>query len=168
MSPESVLFSGEVDQVDVPGAEGDIGMLAGHAPLVATLRPGIVTVFRGAHAQPIVVIGGFAEVGPGGLTVLAERAVAREEFDLAMLDAEIKDAEEDVADATDAAARDKLARHLDQLKALRPLSVHGVGAAARPDAPSRQIVRKCLTQGAVSAPHGVMRGLDTDAWRSSA
>jgi len=119
VSPESVLFSGDVDQVDLPGAEGDLGILPGHAPMVTALRPGLVTIFRDGRRDPVVVIGGFAEVGPAGLTVLADRAVARGDFDVATLAAEIKDAEEDVADAKDAAARDKLARHLEQLKSLQ-------------------------------------------------
>ena len=119
VSPESVLFSGDVDQVDLPGAEGDMGILAGHAPLVTTLRPGVVTIFRGGAREAVVVTGGFAEVGPAGLTVLADRAVAREDFDTTTLANEIKDAEEDVADSTNEAQRDKLARHLEQLKALQ-------------------------------------------------
>src|SRR5271166_1610366 len=119
VSPESVLFSGDVDQVDLPGAEGDMGILAGHAPLVTTLRPGIVTIYRGGAREPVVVTGGFAEVGPAGLTVLADRAVARADFDTATLANEIKDTEEDVADATNEAQRDKLARHLEQLKTLQ-------------------------------------------------
>jgi F-type H+-transporting ATPase subunit epsilon len=119
VSPENMLFSGDVDQVDLPGAEGDLGIFAGHAPLVTTLRPGIVTIFRGGAREPIVITGGFAEVGPAGLTVLADRAMVRENFDTAMLASEIKDAEEDVADATDDALRDKRARHLDQLMALQ-------------------------------------------------
>ena len=119
VSPESVLFSGDVDQVDLPGAEGDMGILAGHAPLVTTLRPGVVTIFRGGAREAVVVTGGFAEVGPGGLTVLADRAVAREDFDTATLATEIKDTEEDVADSTNQAQRDKLARHLEQLKTLQ-------------------------------------------------
>ena len=119
VSPESVLFSGDVDQVDLPGAEGDMGILAGHAPLVTTLRPGVVTIFRGGAREAVVVTGGFAEVGPGGLTVLADRAMAREDFDTATLATEIKDTEEDVADATSETQRDKLARHLDQLKTLQ-------------------------------------------------
>src|SRR5579862_7631174 len=98
VSPESVLFSGEVDQVDLPGAEGDMGIFAGHAPLVTMLRPGIVTIFRGGAREPVVVTGGFAEVGPLGLTVLADSAVARADFDLETLAAKIKDAEEDIAD----------------------------------------------------------------------
>ena len=119
VSPESVLFSGEVDQVDLPGAEGDMGVLAGHAPLVTTLRPGIVTIIREGRREPVVVIGGFAEVNPAGLTVLADKAVARADFDLRLLADEIKNTEEDIADSKDDAARDKLARHLEQLKSLQ-------------------------------------------------
>lgn len=119
VSPEGVLFSGDVDQVDLPGSEGDMGILPGHAPLVTTLRPGIVTIFRGGQREPVVVIGGFAEVSPTGLTVLADKAVARADFDVALLADEIKDAEEDVTDSQDDAQRDRLARHLEQLKALQ-------------------------------------------------
>jgi F-type H+-transporting ATPase subunit epsilon len=119
VSPEHVLFSGDVDQVDLPGSEGDMGIFADHAPLVTMLRPGIVTIFRGGAREPVVITGGFAEVGPAGLTVLADRAVARESFDLALLATEIKDAEEDIAAATDEGERDKLGRHLEQLKALQ-------------------------------------------------
>ena len=119
VSPENVLFSGDVDQVDLPGAEGDMGIFAEHAPMVTTLRPGIVTVVRGGAREAIVITGGFAEVGPAGLTILADRAVARADFDIQVLATEIKHAEEDVADATDQAVRDKLVRHLEQLKALQ-------------------------------------------------
>lgn len=119
VSPERVLFSGDVDQVDLPGAEGDMGILAGHAPLVTSLRPGIVTIYSGTSREPILVIGGFAEVSPAGLTILADRAMPRENYDTAMLAAEIKDTEEDVADAVDAAYRDKFAHRLEQLKSLQ-------------------------------------------------
>src|SRR5258706_4221431 len=74
VSPEKLLFSGEVNQVDVPGSEGDFGVLAGHAPLITTLRPGILVIYGERGALRIVVDGGFAEVGPGGLTVLADMA----------------------------------------------------------------------------------------------
>jgi len=119
VSPESVLFSGDVDQVDLPGAEGDLGILPGHAPVVTALRPGIVTIIRDGKREPVVVIGGFAEVSPAGLTVLADRAVVRQDFDMTVLADEIKDAEEDVADCKDDEQRDKLARHLEQLKSLQ-------------------------------------------------
>src|SRR3954451_2733934 len=97
VSPEKVLFSGEVEQVDVPGSEGDFGVLAGHAPLVATLRPGILTIYREGGALRVVVNGGFAEVGPAGLTVLAERAVAVEYFDPSLLAGEITRPEQSAA-----------------------------------------------------------------------
>ena len=119
VSPEKLLFSGEVDQVDVPGSEGDFGVLAGHAPLVTTLRPGILTMYREGGELRVVVDGGFAEVGPSGLTVLADMAVPVEEFDPAVLAGVIKDTEEDAADAKDDAQRDKLADKLDKLKALQ-------------------------------------------------
>jgi F-type H+-transporting ATPase subunit epsilon len=119
VSPESLLMSEAVDQVDVPGSEGDFGVLAGHAPFVTTLRPGILTVYRGSDALQVVVNGGFAEVNPDGLTVLADMAVPRADFDIAVLAGEIKDTEEDVADATDDRLRDKLSHRLDRLKALQ-------------------------------------------------
>ena len=62
VSPERLLFSGDVQQVDVPGVEGDFGVLADHAPMVTTLRPGILTVHSAGGSQKIVVLGGFAEV----------------------------------------------------------------------------------------------------------
>jgi F-type H+-transporting ATPase subunit epsilon len=124
VSPEKLLFSGEVSQVDVPGSEGDFGVLAGHAPLVTTLRPGILVVYRERDALRIVVDGGFAEVGPAGLTVLASLAVPVDEFDVAQLAGMIKDTEEDVADEKDDWKRDKLAEKLDRWRALEAALAH--------------------------------------------
>jgi F-type H+-transporting ATPase subunit epsilon len=124
VSPEKLLFSGEVNQVDVPGSEGDFGVLAGHAPLVTTLRPGILVIYHEGAAQRIVVDGGFAEVGPADLTVLADMAVPVDEFDVAQLADLIKDTEEDVADEKDAWTRDKLAQKLDRLRALQTALAH--------------------------------------------
>lgn len=81
VSPEKVAFAGEVDQVDVPGLEGDFGVLAGHAPFVAALRPGILTVISGGTRQKIIVLGGLAEVSEKGLTVLAEVATSVADLD---------------------------------------------------------------------------------------
>jgi len=83
VSPEKLAFSGEVDQVDVPGAEGDFGVLAGHAPVVAAIRPGILTVTTGGTKEEIIVLGGLAEVSEKGLTVLADVATSVEELDRA-------------------------------------------------------------------------------------
>jgi F-type H+-transporting ATPase subunit epsilon len=118
VSPEQLVFSGEVEHVVVPGTEGEFGVLAGHAPLVAMLRPGILKIL-GTDEQRILVTGGFAEVTADALTVLADRAVPVGEVDAAAIDAEIKDVEEDLADAKDDHTRDRLATKLEQLKAVQ-------------------------------------------------
>jgi F-type H+-transporting ATPase subunit epsilon len=122
VSPEKLLFSGDVDQVDVPGSEGDFGVLAGHAPLVTTLRPGILVIYREGGALRVVVSGGFAEVSQDGLTVLADMAVPAEDFDREALAGQIKETEELLA--KDDAARDKLTHRLDELKALQNAVTH--------------------------------------------
>src|SRR5215471_5744417 len=81
VAPDRLLFSGEVDQVDLPGVEGDLGVLADHAPMIVLLRPGILAVITGGETQRIVIFGGFAEISPQGLTVLADFASAVEDFD---------------------------------------------------------------------------------------
>jgi F-type H+-transporting ATPase subunit epsilon len=83
VSPEKLAFSGDVDQVDIPGLEGDFGVLAGHAPVVAAVRPGIVTVTTGSTKQKIIVLGGLAEVSDKGLTLLADVATSLDELDRA-------------------------------------------------------------------------------------
>ncbi len=74
VSPERELFSGEVDQVDAPGSEGDFGVLAGHAPFMTALREGQLRVYDAGKTMAFDVRGGFADVTPEGLTVLAEYA----------------------------------------------------------------------------------------------
>src|ERR1700761_6256483 len=91
VSPEKLAFSGKVDQVDVPGAEGDFGVLAGHAPVVAAVRPGILTVISGGTKQKIIVLGGLAEVSEKGLTVLADVATSVDELDKAKFAVTIND-----------------------------------------------------------------------------
>ena len=83
VSPEKLAFSGEVDQVDIPGLEGDFGVLAGHAPVVAVMRPGILTVITGGKKERIIVLGGLAEMSTRGLTVLADVATSLDELDRA-------------------------------------------------------------------------------------
>ena len=119
VGPERLLFSGEVDQVDVPGSEGDFGVLAGHAPLIAMLRPGILTIYADGTQTRAMITGGFAEANPNGLTVLADFAMPAEEVDRSVLEDQIKDLEEDVADAHEGPARDRAAHRLDQLKAVQ-------------------------------------------------
>ena len=124
VSPEKLLFSGDVTQVDVPGQEGDFGVRAGHAPFVAMMKPGVLTVYGDGTRQRIVVQGGFAEVGPTGLTVLADDATPVEEIDSATLTQAIKDAEEDVSDAADPASLDTAKTRLEHLKTLKSALGH--------------------------------------------
>ena len=117
VSPERLLISGEVAQVLIPGSEGDMTILAHHAPLLSTLRPGLldITLPDGEHRR-YFIRGGFAEVGPAGLTVLAETAIDLIDLDADQLAQAVKDAEEDVADATEDAVRDRAQTKLDHLR----------------------------------------------------
>ncbi len=116
VSPEKLLFSGEVEQVDVPGAEGDFGVLAGHAPFVSTLRPGILTVHGAGGEQKIVVLGGFAEVSAEGLTVLADVAEAVQDIDRGMIAARIGELEQRIEKMKPGSELDRLITRLDHFK----------------------------------------------------
>ena len=117
VSPERLLVSGDVEQVLVPGAEGDMTVLAHHAPLLTTLRPGLLDIgLPGGEHQRFFIRGGFAEIGPSGLTILAETAIELVELDAGRFAQAVKDAEEDVADATEDAARDRAKTKLDHLR----------------------------------------------------
>jgi F-type H+-transporting ATPase subunit epsilon len=124
VSPERLVYAGEVSQVDVPGEEGEFGILAGHAPYIATLKPGLLTIYGNGEPQRIVVHGGLAEMGPTGLTVLAEQAVPAAEIDAAAIAQAIRDGEEDVADADNDMSRDKARARLEQLQTLRSALGH--------------------------------------------
>ncbi len=127
VSPEKLVFSGEVTQVDLPGAEGDFGVLDGHAPLVTTLRPGIMTIHAGGNVEKIVVLGGFAEVSDKGLTVLADTADAVKDFDRAMIAARITEMEQQATKLEAGNALDKLITRLDHFK---EVDRHLTGTAA--------------------------------------
>jgi len=116
VSPERLVLSTDADQVDLPGSEGDFGVGAGSAPFLSTLRPGVVTVTAGGARTKIFVRGGFADVNVSGLTVLAEKAVPVAELKPDEIATEIKNAEEDVADARTADARHAAETRLAQLR----------------------------------------------------
>ena len=116
VSPERELMSAEVDQVDIPGSEGWIGVLANHAPFMTTLAPGVITVRNGDVEKKIFVRGGFAEISPAGLTVLAEDASPLEELDADAIAARVQHAQADLENA-DTDAKKQLARlELDRLQ----------------------------------------------------
>jgi F-type H+-transporting ATPase subunit epsilon len=116
VSPEKLVFSGEVQQVDLPGAEGDFGVLENHAPVVAMLRPGILTVHTAGGGERIVVLGGFAEVSASGLTVLAEVAESVADMDRTVLATRITDLEQRIAKTEPGDTLDKMITRLDHYK----------------------------------------------------
>jgi F-type H+-transporting ATPase subunit epsilon len=125
VSPERLLLSEPVESVVVPGSEGYFTVLKGHAPFMSTLRPGVLDVTRGNGTDRIFVRGGFADVNGDGLTILAEQAIPLAEVDAAMLAQAVRDAEEDVADAKDGAAKDIAELRLNQLKEVQAALVRG-------------------------------------------
>ena len=106
VSPERRLFAGAVDQVVVPGEEGDFGVLPNHAPFMSVIRPGAITVLNDGTSERTFIHGGFAEVTPAGLTILAEDAMPMSEIDAEKLAQDLSDAREDVATAKTDEARE--------------------------------------------------------------
>jgi F-type H+-transporting ATPase subunit epsilon len=117
VSPEKLAFSGEVDQVDVPGVEGDFGVLAGHAPVVAAIRPGILTVISGGSKQKIIVLGGIAEISAKGLTLLADVATSLDELDRAEFAETIADMEAKLSEK-EGSELDHAIERLDHFKSI--------------------------------------------------
>ncbi|WP_061028903.1 F0F1 ATP synthase subunit epsilon [Bradyrhizobium sp. CCH5-F6] len=118
VSPEQLAFSGEVDQVDIPGVEGDFGVLAGHAPVVAAIRPGILTITTGGKHEKIIVLGGVAEVSEKGLTVLANVATSLAELDRAQFAETIAEMEEGLKEKEGDELDNAIAR-LDHFKSIQ-------------------------------------------------
>jgi F-type H+-transporting ATPase subunit epsilon len=120
VSPERLVFSGNVEAVVVPGAEGAFTVLKDHAPVMAILKAGIVEVDESqTKKQRLFVRGGFADVSSKGLTILAEQAIPVEDLNAAKLDAQISDAEEDVNDATSDEGKRLATEKLAQLREVR-------------------------------------------------
>jgi F-type H+-transporting ATPase subunit epsilon len=118
VSPEKLAFAGDVDQVDVPGVEGDFGVLAGHAPVVAAIRPGILTIFTGGTKQKVIVLGGIAEVSEKGLTVLADVATSLDELDRAQFADTISDMEAKLSEK-EGSELDHALERLDHYKSIQ-------------------------------------------------
>jgi F-type H+-transporting ATPase subunit epsilon len=118
VSPERVLLSKDIEQAQIPGADGEFTVLSGHAPVISTLLPGVVRVIMPDGIKNIFVKGGFVEVTPTSLTVLAERAFIVDEVDPRQLDKELDAAEADMKGADSDAARAHVGRAIEELRAL--------------------------------------------------
>jgi F-type H+-transporting ATPase subunit epsilon len=119
VSPEREVFHGEVDHVVVPGTEGEFGVSPHHAPVMSVIKPGALRIFEGASIRKIFVNGGFADVTPEGLTVLAEDAVDLADVNIAELDQELKDAQEDMRDASGDIARTAATLKVARLESMK-------------------------------------------------
>jgi F-type H+-transporting ATPase subunit epsilon len=121
VTPEKLLFSGPVDSVVVPGSEGDFEVLPLHAPLMSTIRPGVIVVKESGAAAPrrLFVRGGFADVNPAGLTILAEQAVAVEDLTAEKLQSEVAAAEAEASATNGDVAKANADLKVGQLKDLQ-------------------------------------------------
>lgn len=120
VSPERLLISETVEAVVIPGTEGEMTVMANHAPVMTTIKPGVVTVKPASGSeQRFVVFGGFADILPSGCTLLAEEAVAVQDINRDDLARRIQDAREDVNDAKTDASRAKAQEYLDHLATLQ-------------------------------------------------
>jgi F-type H+-transporting ATPase subunit epsilon len=119
VSPVRELFSGDVKQVDAPGVEGEFGVLPKHAPFMTVLKPGVVRIHEESGVTPVFVRGGFADVTPAGLTILAEEAIRLADVDAGALDTEIAKLRSDAADPGDETRRKRASERLVYLEALR-------------------------------------------------
>ncbi|MEO0692626.1 MAG: F0F1 ATP synthase subunit epsilon [Pseudomonadota bacterium] len=118
VSPERSLASMDASAVQIPGADGDMTVMADHAPTITTLRPGVLKVEAGSDTHEFVVTGGFAEIGAQGVSVLAEQAVARGDMTQAQLDAMMDDAQDSYDRAKDTGNVDDAAKLLADMVAM--------------------------------------------------
>lgn len=121
VSPERLLMSVQAEMVVVPGADGDFGAMPGHAPVISTIRPGVVTVYKGEGSAPerLFVRGGFAEVTAKSLTLLAAEAFVLADLDLGKIDQDLANLQEDIRDAKDDDGRTQAQGRYDRLKQVR-------------------------------------------------
>lgn len=119
VSPERELFNGDVDHVVVPGSEGEFGVSPNHAPVMSVIKPGALRVINDGAERRIFVNGGFADVTPEGLTVLAEEAIDLADIEPGKLEQDLKNAQEDLRDANTDARKDAAQRQLARLETIK-------------------------------------------------
>ena len=118
VSPERLLVSQDVESVVIPGTEGELTVMATHAPTMTSIKPGVVTVSANGKTERYVVFGGFADILPDSCTVLAESAVHVDDINREDLARRIQDAREDIEDAKDHETRMRAEEFLHQLTTL--------------------------------------------------
>jgi F-type H+-transporting ATPase subunit epsilon len=124
VSPEKRVFAGEVDQVVVPGVEGEFGVLAGHAPFMSTIRSGAIAIYAGGEVTRTFIRGGFAEVTSEGLTILAEEAIDLADVDAADIQRELTEAREDLGQARNDDETKEAQARIEKFEALLAALAH--------------------------------------------
>jgi F-type H+-transporting ATPase subunit epsilon len=124
VAPEARVFQGEVDMVVVPGSEGDFGVLAGHAPFMSTIRSGAIAIHDGADIRRTFIHGGFAEVTPAGLTILAEEAIDIADVDPDEVERQLTEAREDLGQARDEDETREAQNRIEKFEALLQTIAH--------------------------------------------
>lgn len=124
VAPEARVFRGDVDMVVVPGSEGDFGVLAGHAPFMSTIRSGAISIHDGANVRRTFIHGGFAEVTPDGLTILAEEAIELTDVDAAEVERQLTEAREDLGQARDEDETREAQNRIEKFEALLQTIAH--------------------------------------------
>ena len=120
VSPERLLVSEKIESVVIPATEGEMTIMANHAPVMTTIKPGVVTVNTAAGQQErYVVFGGFADILPAGCKLLAESAVSVKDLDRDDIARRVQEAKEDVADARDDNTRTRAEQYLSELTTLQ-------------------------------------------------
>jgi len=121
VSPENLILSKEVQEVIVPGSEGAFTVLYGHAPVISSLKPGILTIIEDENVDSVdyFVLGGFADVSSKGLTILAENAILRDELSTEFLDAMIKNSEAEIVASDNDITKQRFQEKVDQLKEIQ-------------------------------------------------
>lgn len=120
VSPERLLVSEKIKSVVIPATEGEMTIMANHAPVMTTIKPGVVTVNTAAGQQErYVVFGGFADILPAGCTLLAKSAVSVKDLDRDDIARRVQEAKEDVADARDDNTRTRAEQYLSELTTLQ-------------------------------------------------
>ena len=121
VSPENLILSKEVQEVIVPGSEGAFTVLYGHAPVISSLKPGILTIIEDENVDSVdyFVLGGFADVSSKGLTILAENAILRDELSTEFLDTMIKNSEAEIVASDNDITKQRFQEKVDQLKEIQ-------------------------------------------------
>ncbi|GHF20359.1 ATP synthase epsilon chain [Kordiimonas sediminis] len=123
VSPERLLKDAEAAMIVVPGTDGDFGVLPNHAPMMSTIRPGVVEIYEtdGSEADRLFLKGGLAQVGPNGLTILAEETLSLDDVDTDDLAKTIQNTIEDIEDAKDDVERARFEKELAWMSALQEI-----------------------------------------------